>query len=169
MAIANARYGRTHLTTNRNVSLNAKRRVWYCTYERGSREQRGIWYGPEGRQSYQQVRTWSQEQSHEHKYMYTLVLSVREGIEIQPEDFCRVMEADRQFEDWRLIEHTNTDNRHAHVIVFTDKTLRRNELMQWQRDTCRQLGEIERQYELQMQREQQSELQREIQYNQEIE
>ncbi len=167
MAIANARYGRTHLKSNRNVSHNAKRRVWYCTYERDSRDQRGIWYGPAGQQAYQQVRDWAKEQSHDHKYMYTLVLSVRDGIEAQPQDFCRVMEADGRFEDWRLIEHTNTDNRHAHVMVFTDKTLRRDELMQWQRETCRQLEQVELQYQLQMQQQQEAQLQR--QYDQEIE
>ncbi len=161
MAIARAQYTKTRTKTNRNVSQNAARKVRYCTYERNSREQRGIWYGPDGAQSYPAVRAWAREESQSHKYVYELLLSVREGVEARPEDFRRVMEADDRFEDWRLIEHENTDNRHAHVVVFTDKTLRRNEVMQWQRETCQRLAEVERQYERQMQQEQQTEIQRE--------
>jgi hypothetical protein len=149
MAIANLR--RIRNRTKSNVSQNAKQVVRYCTYERGTEQERGTWYSREGPQEYEQVKAWAMQQARDHTYLYSLVLSVREGVELGPDDFAAVMGADGQFEDWWLISHADTLNRHAHVLCFADKTLGRAELIAWQQATCARLAGLEQQRELERQ------------------
>ena len=57
MAIANLR--RLRNRTKGHVSRNARLRVRYCSYERGTEQERGVWYNREGGQSYEQVQEWA--------------------------------------------------------------------------------------------------------------
>jgi hypothetical protein len=146
MAVANLR--RLRNRTKVNVTRNAMQHVRYCSYERGTGQERGAWHGPSGRETVEQVEAWAMREAREHTYLYSLVLSVREGLELGPDEFAGVMRADGLFADWRSIDHTDTPNHHAHVLSFSDKWIGSGELGAWQQATCARLTALEQQHEL---------------------
>jgi hypothetical protein len=84
--------------------------------------------------------------------MYTLVLSVEEHDLMHSTDFQKIMEQDHHFVDWRVIEHTNTEHDHAHVIAFRDERLSGNAFKTWQQETCEHITELEHSRQLEMTR-----------------
>jgi hypothetical protein len=146
MAVANLR--RLRKRTKATVPRNAVQHVRYCSYERGTGQERGTWRGPGGRETVEQVEAWAIREAREHTYLYSLVLSVRAGLELGPDEFADVMRADGIFADWRAIDHTDTPNHHAHVLSFSDKWVRSGELAAWQQATCARLAALEQQHEL---------------------
>lgn len=151
MAIVKAHYtpNRTGQTKSSryHVSQKAGLRVDYCSRDNTGRE-RGTWYSPDGRTSEHEVHEWAREQAHEHDYMYTLILSAEQEAKLTEHDFQEIMAKDSVFNDWRLIMHTNTANRHAHVITFTDKPLKREQFTQWREATRERIAEHEQEHQL---------------------
>ncbi len=97
--------------------------TWGREYRRayGDGEARGEWYGPEGKESWEDVEAWARQQSLAHPYTFKLVLSCKGGVRLEAEAWRRVMASQRVFADWRVICHADTAYRHAHVLCFGDR------------------------------------------------
>ena len=109
--------------TGKRDSRAATLAVTYYTWGRGTQRQaaRGEWYGPDGPQTYEDVRGWARKQAREHDYTFKIVLSAEAGADLDAPAWQRVMRSQSVFTDWRLIANADTDNRHAHVVVFGDR------------------------------------------------
>lgn len=99
--------------------------------------QRGIWRDHNGREhDHKSVVRWALNKVNQHKYdyAYQLLLSTRHGA-LRDDDFKQTLEAGRDISavyDWRLMVHHDTDNQHAHVILFRKEPLVQKEYIAWQ-------------------------------------
>lgn len=109
--------------TGKRDSRAATLAVTYYTWGRGTQREtaRGEWYGPDGPQAYEDIRGWARTQAREHDYTFKIVLSAEAGADLDALAWQRIMQSQSIFSDWRLITNADTDNRHAHVVVFGDR------------------------------------------------
>lgn len=109
-------------------------------------EERGDWYSPQGQEKYGDVLTWASGNALNHKYTYTMILSLRDG-QMEPEDFIEAMNetAENYFDDYRLIVHYDTNHDHAHVMAFRDTVLRRGEFDRFRLEMRDKLSSLEEQ------------------------
>lgn len=155
---------RTGRPDARPASLAASYYTWGRHPERG--ETRGEWYGPDGPQTWDEVNHWAREQSAAHRYTFKIILSAEAGAELDARAWQRVMRQQAAFSDWRLVTNTDTDNHHAHVIVFGDvvhgkkhdKILDRETFMPWWNGLKKAIAREEQQYHREQQRQQEQEL-----------
>ncbi len=138
---------------SRPASLAASYYTWGRTRQRET--MRGEWYGPDGPQTWEQVNHWAHEQSAQHRYTFKIVLSAEAGAELDAAAWQRIMQSQTAFAEWRLIQNDDTDNRHAHVIVFGDrvygqkhdKILDHKAFMPWWKGLMQSIREEEQQYQ----------------------
>lgn len=134
MSFVNVRYYTNETKKGNASTAEVRRGVYYYGY--GIREEnpeqlpRGEWYSPHGWEKHGDVINWATGNARQHKYTYTILLSVKDG-RMLDDDFTRAMQAGGVFADWRLITHTDTDHDHAHVITFRDETLSREQFDEW--------------------------------------
>jgi hypothetical protein len=153
--------------TGRRSHQAARRAASYYRWglSRQSEIARGEWYGPQGPQTWEQVDEWIREQSAQHPYTYKLILSTVDDVDLDDATWQRIMAGQQEFADWRLIPHDDTNNQHAHVIVFgdraygrsADKIMPRERFMPWWRGMLRQIEREEQQYQRERQIEEQAE------------
>lgn len=147
----------------RPASLAASYYTWGRGKQRG--EMRGEWYGPDGPQTWDEVNHWAREQSAQHPYTFKIILSAEAGAELDAQAWQRVMQRQTVFSQWRLITNTDTDNHHAHVIVFGDqvyglkhdKILDRESFFPWWNGLKKAIAQEERQYHVEQERRQEQE------------
>ena len=154
MNFVNLRYYKNETKAKQPTSTLVKKSVYYYGYGTDitlpdgttvyPEEQRGDWYSSRGEETYGDVVTWASGNALNHKYTYTMVLSLRDG-QMEPEDFVRAMEqaAGNYFEDYRLIVHYDTEHDHAHVMAFRDKILRRDDFNAFRLTMRNSLAELE--------------------------
>lgn len=100
-------------------------------------QQRGTWRDHNGKeQDHKSVVRWALEKVNRHKneFAYQLLLSTRHS-GLSDDDFKEAMEAGREISDvydWRLMVHDDTDNQHAHVVLFRKEPLSQKEYKAWQ-------------------------------------
>jgi hypothetical protein len=139
--IVHARYIKNRTPTGRVTVRQMSRAVHYIGYghkfENPKEYLRGQWYSPEREQTHEDVVHWAEDKAQDHRYTYTLVLSVRDGI-MHDDDFTETMREAQTKEsietfptDWRLMVHRDSDHDHAHVVFFRERTVRKAELAQW--------------------------------------
>lgn len=151
----NVRTQENRTPTGRRTSTPAKRAALYYAYGNqrnvGDKEaqlegrQRGEWLGPDGRiHTQEEVMAWVKAKAMEHRYTFQGILSVPEG-ELTAAEFGQAMQKGDQTEDWRLIAHDDTKNRHAHVLWFGDKRMNKQAFLSWQTDVRAELVRLEQQ------------------------
>ncbi len=142
------RYYKNRTKKGKATASPVKRGIFYYSY--GTKEMnpnlqsRGHWFSVFGEERYVDVAGWAARKALQHKYTYTMVLSLRDG-PMQPGDFTDAMQQAGLFEDWRLIPHYDTAHDHAHVVAFRDKTLSRKEFDTWRNQVAASLLEAEEQ------------------------
>ena len=135
--------------TGRRTSTPAKRVALYFAYGSGRSPQgkearltgvqRGEWLSPDGReQTHDEVMTWLREESLRNQYTFEALLSVRNG-DLTSEAFCKAMGQREIVNDWRLVMHNDTNNRHAHVLFFGDKRMEKKAFLAWQAEVRAEL------------------------------
>ena len=148
--ITNVKYYKNETKKGNPTATKVKQGTFYYTY--GTREAnpdlkpRGQWWSREGPERYGDVVNWAAGNAKQHKYTYTMVLSLRDG-PMQPEDFTAAMAAasDGIFAQWALIPHYDTNHDHAHVVAFRDKTLTKAEFHRWRKAAGAALAAAEQQ------------------------
>lgn len=126
------------------------------TKEQELRPQRGQWLDPAGRPcTHEEVLQWVREQGMSHEMTYQFILSVKE-MELTAEAFNRAMAAGGPlFDEWRLIQHTDTQYPHAHALAFGNRPVQvKGESFQSWWQAVRQALEREQTVAIEMQREQ---------------
>ena len=126
------------------------------TNEQELRPQRGQWLDPAGRPCrHEEVLQWVRQQGTSHEMTYQFILSVKET-ELTAEAFNRAMAAGGPlFDEWRLIQHTDTDYPHAHALAFGDQPVQvKEEAFQSWWQAVRQALEREQTAAIELQREQ---------------
>lgn len=137
-AVTNVRYYPNTNRHNKPTTSKVKRAVFYYGYgpktQNPDKLPRGEWYSQQGAERHGDVVAWAVGNAIHHKYTYTLVLSLRDGL-MRPEDFIAAMAGASQeiFPDWRLIIHTDTAHDHAHVMAFRDTTLSKQAFNAWRK------------------------------------
>ena len=148
--------------SGRRSATKARKLAQYFALGRGRaheqelRPQRGQWLDPAGRLCrHEEVLQWVREQGMSHEMTYQFILSVKET-ELSAEAFNRAMAAGGPlFEEWRLIQHTDTDYPHAHALAFGDQPVQvKGEAFQSWWQAVRQALEREQAVAIEMQREQ---------------
>ena len=128
--------------TGRRTSTPAKRTALYFAYgsertpqgkeARLTGSQRGEWLSPDGRvQPHDEVMAWLRAESFRNRYTFEALLSVRDG-DLTSEAFCKAMGQGEIVSDWRLMLHSDTNNRHAHVLFFRDERMDKKAFLAWQ-------------------------------------
>ncbi|MCB8947944.1 MAG: hypothetical protein H6653_08000 [Ardenticatenaceae bacterium] len=148
--------------SGRRSATKARKLAQYFALGRGRakeqelRPQRGQWLDPAGRPCrHEEVLQWVREQGTSHEMTYQFILSVKET-ELTAEAFNRAMAAGGPlFDEWRLIQHTDTDYPHAHALAFGDRPVQiKSEAFQSWWLAVRQALEREQAVAIEMQREQ---------------
>jgi hypothetical protein len=143
----NVRTQENRTPTGQRTGLKALRAALYYAYGRPKEAQlenrpRGEWLGPDGRaRSHEAVMAWVKEQAMRHRYTFQGLLSVPQG-ELTAAEFCRAMQQGDQAGDWRLIAHTDTGHRHAHVLWFGDRRLDKKSFLSWQAEVRAELARL---------------------------
>lgn len=114
--------------SGRRSATRARKLAQYFALGRGRakeqelRPQRGQWLDQAGRPcSHEEVLNWVREQGMSHELTHQFILSVKET-ELTAEAFNRAMAAGGPlFDEWRLIQHTDTHYPHAHALAFGDR------------------------------------------------
>ena len=134
----NVRMQQNRTPTGRRTSTPAKKAALYYAFGReaqqqqAGRQQRGQWLGPDGKVcSHETVMDWVKVEAKTHRYTFQAVLSTPAN-ELTPTAFVQAMQAAGQIQNWRLITHDDTQNRHAHVLWFGDKRLDKKQFLAWQ-------------------------------------
>lgn len=142
--LARLRYYRNTTKSGRATAAKAQQTMYYYAYGAGRQqaEMRGQWYSPDGRTDHGAVMAWVAAQAQQHSYTYQAVLSVRDG-ELTAEDFCQVMGAAGGIADWRLVQHGDTNHRHAHVLFFRDRPFSLKETVSWSAAARQALAALE--------------------------
>lgn len=161
--------------SGRRSATRARKLVQYFALGRGRakeqelRPQRGQWLDQTGRPcSHEEVLKWVRQQGMSHEMTYQFILSVKE-IELTPEAFNRAMAAGGPlFDQWRLIQHTDTQYPHAHALAFGDRPVPvKEEAFQYWWLAVRQALEREQAAAIEMQRAQALEQARAVAWQQE--
>ena len=148
--------------SGRRSATKARKLAQYFALGRGRakeqelRPQRGQWLDPAGRPCrHEEVLQWVREQGMSHEMTYQFILSVKET-ELTAEAFNRAMAAGGPlFDEWRLIQHTDTQYPHAHALAFGDQPVQvKGEAFQSWWLAVRQALEREQVVAIEMQREQ---------------
>ena len=148
--------------SGRRSATRARKLAQYFALGRGRakeqelRPQRGQWLDPTGRPCrHEEVLQWVREQGMSHEMTYQFILSVKET-ELTAEAFNRAMAAGGPlFDEWRLIQHTDTQYPHAHALAFGDRPVQiKSEAFQSWWQAVRQALEREQAAAIEMQREQ---------------
>ena len=148
--------------SGRRSATRARKLAQYFALGRGRakeqelRPQRGQWLDPTGRPCrHEEVLQWVREQGTSHEMTYQFILSVKET-ELTAEAFNRAMAAGGSlFDEWRLIQHTDTQYPHAHALAFGDRPVQiKSEAFQSWWQAVRQALEREQAAAIEMQREQ---------------
>ena len=111
--------------------------------------QRGIWLDQKGQShSHQAVRQWAKESVHRlgYEHAYQLLLSTRFG-GLSAADFNQVLQKGSslsQVLEWRFMIHEDTDNQHAHAILFRQEKLNKAQYRAWQQTMQYELGQRQR-------------------------
>ena len=166
--VVNARYIKNRTKRGNVTAKQMARAVQYIGYghifENPQQHLRGQWYNPDGEDCHSDVVAWSEAQAQTHKYTYTFILSLRDGM-MQDSDFTEALQSfsadvNSSFPaDWRVMVHRDSDHDHAHLVLFRDRTLRKPELAQWRDYLQQALSKCEEQRLIeQRQQEQSSEL-----------
>lgn len=115
--------GKTRHRSSQAATRAGEYYTWGREYQReyGDGLERGTWYGPAGKQTWEQVQTWAQAESMVHPYTFKLVLSCKGGVPMDGKAWQQIMASQREFADWRVIGHADTGYRHAHVLLFGDQ------------------------------------------------
>ena len=98
---------------------------------------RGVWLDQTGRsRSQQQVEQWAKQKVHQLQYdhAYQLLLSTGKG-GLSSADFNTALQAGSAISrvyEWHLMSHTDTDNQHAHAILFRREPLTKQTYLAWQ-------------------------------------
>lgn len=125
------------------------------------RQQRGVWLDHHSQAvTHDGVRQWAKDKVHRYGYDYTyqLLLSTRHG-GLTETDFNRVLQRGSgisQVLEWKYMVHEDTNNQHAHAILFSREKLTNARYKEWQQTMQ---AELER---LQVARRQEKELAQEI-------
>ena len=148
--------------SGRRSATKARKLAQYFALGRGRaheqelRPQRGQWLDPAGRPcTHEEVLQWVREQGMSHEMTYQFILSVKE-MELTAEAFNRAMAAGGPlFDEWRLIQHSDTRYPHAHALAFGDQPVQvKGEAFQSWWLAVRQALEREQAVAIEMQREQ---------------
>ena len=148
--------------SGRRSATKARKLAQYFALGRGRakeqelRPQRGQWLDPTGRPCrHEEVLQWVREQGTSHEMTYQFILSVKET-ELTAEAFNRAMAAGGSlFDEWRLIQHTDTQYPHAHALAFGDRPVQiKSEAFQSWWQAVRQALEREQAVAIEMLREQ---------------
>ena len=148
--------------SGRRSATRARKLAQYFALGRGrAKEQelqphRSQWLDQAGRPcTHEEVLQWVREQGMSHEMTYQFILSVKE-MELTAEAFNRAMAAGGPlFDEWRLIQHTDTQYPHAHALAFGDQPVQvKGEAFQSWWLAVRQALEREQVVAIEMQREQ---------------
>ena len=148
--------------SGRRSATKARKLAQYFALGRGRakeqelRPQRGQWLDPAGRPCrHEEVLQWVRQQGTSHEMTYQFILSVKET-ELTAEAFNRAMAAGGPlFDEWRLIQHSDTRYPHAHALAFGDWPVQiKSEAFQSWWQAVRQALEREQTAAIEMQREQ---------------
>lgn len=169
------------LNPRRNYSAKSGRRdsrpatlaITYYTWGQSTQRElaRGEWYGPDGPQTWDDVHAWARGQAREHAYTFKIVLSAEAGADLDAQAWQRIMQSQSIFTDWRLVTNADTDNRHAHVVVFGDrvfgakgdKILESRTFKPWFAGLRAQIKQEEQQYHADLRRRREEERERSLQ------
>ena len=137
--------------TGRRTSTPARRAALYYAYGRQREDrlagrQRGAWLKPDGTVTdHEEVMAWIRAEAPQHRYTFQGLLSVPEGALPGPA-FCQALRRGGQIDSWRLITHTDTQHRHAHVLWFGDERLKKDHFLAWQQAVRAELAALVPQY-----------------------
>lgn len=120
-------------------------------------KQRGVWLDHNGKAvAHNDVRLWAKEKVHRFRYdhSYQLLLSTRHG-GLSEGDFNRVLQRGSsisQVLEWKYMVHKDTNNQHAHAILFSHEKLSNARYKEWQQTMQAELERLqaERQQERQL-------------------
>jgi hypothetical protein len=124
-------------------------------------QQRAVWLDHNGQVvPHEAVRQWAKEKVHRYgyEYAYQLLLSTRHG-GLDAADFNRALQQGSdisQVWEWKYMVHQDTDNQHAHAILFRQEKLPNARYKEWQQTMQTELErlQVERQQERQLELEQ---------------
>lgn len=135
------RMHRNRAAGGRRSSNAARRAALYVAFGRarqarqqaeGSVPQRGIWYGPDGKQrTHEAVMGWVRRQALQNEYAFETILSVQQGA-LSAQDFNQALRQGGVIERWRLMVHDDTAYRHAHVLFFGEQRMDKEAFVAWQ-------------------------------------
>ena len=138
--IVHGKYIKNRTKAGKVTRLQMQRAVNYIgfghDFEHPQHQLRGQWLGPAGAEDHADVVRWADQQAEQHKYTYTFILSLRDGV-MQDSDFTQTLARLAETEesdfsaDWRLMVHRDSDHDHAHLVVFRDRTLNKATLAHW--------------------------------------
>jgi hypothetical protein len=120
-------------------------------------KQRGDWLDHNGKAVvHDAVRQWGKDKVHRYgyEYSYQLLLSTRHG-GLSEADFNSVLQRGSgvsQVLEWKYMVHEDTDNQHAHAILFSREKLPNARYKEWQQTMQAELERLqaERQQERQL-------------------
>jgi hypothetical protein len=123
-------------------------------------KQRGIWLDHNGKAViHDAVRQWAKDKVHryDYEYSYQLLLSTRHG-GLSEADFNHVLQRGSgvsQVLEWKYMVHEDTENQHAHAILFSREKLPNARYKEWQQMMQVELERLqaERQQERQLEQE----------------
>ena len=147
--ICNFRYYKNETSGGRPSA--SKARNSYLYYDRklelGAEEEmgRGQWFSQYGPEPSHEVMDWVTKKAKEHKYTYTLMVSVRDA-PLQAEHFRHALGQAMDIDDYRLIAHNDTKHAHAHVMVFRDKTYTHEQFHEIKASVQQSLAQQEQEY-----------------------
>lgn len=135
-------------------------------FDKPQEQERGQWLDHNGQeQSHDAILRWAKEKVHQRGYEYTyqLLLSTRHSL-VQEQDFNYVLyqgSGISQVNEWRMMLHEDTDNQHAHVVLFRQEALSQAQYKAWQQTMQQSLDQMQ-----QMRQEQQQELAQQLEQGQ---
>lgn len=138
-------YTSNRTPTGRRTATPARKAARYFAFANDreaeqSAEQRGRWYGPDGRtHDHEAVLSWIAAQAREHAYTFQALLSAPEG-RLRAEEFSRAMQEGKYIADWRLLAHDDTAYSHAHVLFFRNSRLDKESFADWRERVRRELA-----------------------------
>ncbi len=109
----------------------------YADHLDHSPKQRDVWLDHNGQVTpHEAVRQWAKEKVHRYGYEHTyqMLLSTRHG-GLPATDFNRALQQGSdisQVLEWKYMVHQDTDNQHAHAILFSREKLSNDRYKEWQ-------------------------------------
>jgi hypothetical protein len=110
---------------------------------------RGIWFDEHGAtQAHPNILQWAKQQSlsRDYEVAYQLLLSTRAG-GLSAADFNRAIQAGGQIvatDSWRLMRHEDTNNQHAHVVLFQKESLKPSQYRAWHKEMQMELTRLQK-------------------------